>query len=131
MDRKRYCSELNREVFFQAIGYRILSFAYDDVAHQPELVTNLLRMVLNRYQHGEKAIDRQDIDLNKVISLAFSLAKPIRPKDVTDYLLVDHRTAVKLLQLLCHKGWLHPAIHGSGRRIRSYQLIRGAWDPIN
>lgn len=130
MDRQRYCNELNREVFLQAIGYRVLSFAYDDVAHQPELVTTLLRMVLNRYQHGEKKTDRQDIDLNEIIGLAFSLARPIRPIDVTDYLLVDHRTAVKLLQTLCHKGWLHPKLIGTGRRVCSYELIRGAWDPI-
>jgi len=36
MDRKRYCEELNREIFLQALDFRVVSFAYDDVAHRPE-----------------------------------------------------------------------------------------------
>lgn len=128
MDRKRYCIELNREVFLQALGYRVISFAYDDVANQPDLVITLLSMVLNRYQPGEKPNDRHDHILREVIGLAFYLAQPIRPKDVTDYLLVDHRTAVKLLQKLCHTRWLRPRVHGESRRIRSYELIRGAFE---
>jgi hypothetical protein len=130
MDRKRYCNELNREVFLQAIGYRVISFAYDDVAHEPDLVITLLSMVLNRYQQGEKVNDRQELMQTAVIGLAFSLAKPIRPKDVTDYLLIDHRTAVKILHSLCHNRWLRPRLHGDGRRIRSYELIRGAFESI-
>lgn len=42
MDRQKYCNELNRETFLSAIGFQVISFAYDDVAHRPELCTALL-----------------------------------------------------------------------------------------
>ncbi|WP_336245707.1 hypothetical protein [Paenibacillus apiarius] len=32
MDRKKYCEELNRDTFLQGLGFRVVSFAYDDVA---------------------------------------------------------------------------------------------------
>ncbi|WP_342671695.1 hypothetical protein [Paenibacillus glacialis] len=31
MDRHKYCNELNRETFLYAMGYHVISFAYDDV----------------------------------------------------------------------------------------------------
>ncbi|MFC5529853.1 DUF559 domain-containing protein [Cohnella yongneupensis] len=37
MDRQKYCNELNRETFLTAMGFQVVSFAYDDVAHRPEL----------------------------------------------------------------------------------------------
>lgn len=50
MDRQKYCYELNRETFLSAMGYQVISFAYDDVSQHPELCITLLRMVLSRYQ---------------------------------------------------------------------------------
>jgi hypothetical protein len=58
MDRKRYCDELNRELFLQSLGFRVVSFAYDDVAHRPELCMTLLRMLLARYQAGAAPVGR-------------------------------------------------------------------------
>ncbi|GGF59080.1 hypothetical protein GCM10010912_00290 [Paenibacillus albidus] len=49
MDRQKYCNELNREAFLTAMGYQVISFAYDDVERRPELCQTLLRMVLSRY----------------------------------------------------------------------------------
>ena len=31
----KYCNELNRETFLAAMGYQVISFAYDDVANSP------------------------------------------------------------------------------------------------
>ncbi|MGO4275110.1 hypothetical protein AB4Z22_35640 [Paenibacillus sp. TAF58] len=50
MDRKRFADELNRELFLQALGFRVISFAYDDVSQRPDLCITLLRMLLSRYQ---------------------------------------------------------------------------------
>ncbi|WP_338139506.1 DUF559 domain-containing protein [Paenibacillus thiaminolyticus] len=49
MDRQKYYNELNRETFLSAIGFQVISFAYDDVADRPELCMALLRMVISRY----------------------------------------------------------------------------------
>lgn len=54
MDRQKYCNELNRETFLSAMGFQVISFAYDDVADRPELCMTLLRMVMSRY-HADSA----------------------------------------------------------------------------
>ncbi|MEJ8306433.1 DUF559 domain-containing protein [Saccharibacillus sacchari] len=55
MDRRSYCRELNRETFLTAIGFQVISFAYDDVSQRPELCMTLLRMVLGRYRANEES----------------------------------------------------------------------------
>ncbi|RRJ64762.1 hypothetical protein EHV15_18905 [Paenibacillus oralis] len=42
------CNELNRETFLAAMGFQVVSFAYDDAASRPELCITLLRLMLNR-----------------------------------------------------------------------------------
>ena len=50
LDRKRFCDEVNRELFLQAMGFRVISFAYDDVRDRPELCITLLRLFLSQFQ---------------------------------------------------------------------------------
>lgn len=86
MDRQKYCRELNRETFLSAMGYQVISFAYDDVAHHPDLCITLLRMVISRYQ-AEVAPVHADYAISKeIVRLACRLARPLRPID-----LVNHR----------------------------------------
>lgn len=131
MDRKKYCDELNRELFLQALGYRVVSFAYDDVAHRPELCITLLRMLLSRYQPGASPVYRAALEENEVIRLALQLARPIRPIDVEQHFEVNHRTAVRLVQSLCGKGWLRPVVSGKGGKLLRYELDRKVWDYID
>ncbi|MDO3411811.1 DUF559 domain-containing protein [Saccharibacillus sp. CPCC 101409] len=119
MDRRKFCRELNRETFLTALGFQVISFAYDDVARQPDLCITLLRMVLGRYQSvgGERA--RAAIMEKEVIRLACTLLRPIRPVDVKVHLDLDYRTAVKTLRNLCEKGWFEP-YRATGSRVTSY-----------
>jgi hypothetical protein len=125
MDRQKYCNELNRETFLYAMGYHVISFAYDDVEQHPELCITLLRMVLSRYQPGQSPVSRTLLAEKEIIRLAIQLAQPIRPKDVERHFEIDHKTAVLMLQRLCKKGWLLPAYRGNGERIVRYELARG------
>lgn len=122
MDRKRYCHELNRETFLQAMGYRVISFAYDDVADRPELCMTLLRMILSRYHAVVESNDLAVRAEREVIRLAFQLARPIRPKDIETQLHLNHRTAVRVLQGLCAQGWLTPVRSRDGIRVTKYGL---------
>lgn len=61
MDTQKYCNELNRETFLTAIGFQVISFAYDDVAHRPELCMTLLRMVFSRYQPESSPVDLKNV----------------------------------------------------------------------
>lgn len=58
MDRKKYCNELNREAFLAGMGFQVISFAYDDVAHRPDICIYLLRMVLSRFESVNKQVER-------------------------------------------------------------------------
>ncbi|MBW4082111.1 hypothetical protein [Paenibacillus sp. S150] len=125
MDRQKYCSELNRETFLYAMGYHVISFAYDDVEQRPELCITLLRMVLGRYQPAEAPVSRIRLMEQEVIRLAVQLARPIRPHDVKQHFDINYKTAVRILRSLTDKGWLLPTGEGQQQRIVRYELARG------
>ncbi len=122
MDRRQYCKELNRETFLTAAGYQVISFSYDDVAHNPEQCITLLRMVLNRYQAIATPIAIDTLVEREIIRLACMLVRPLRPIDVKRHLGIDHRTVVRALQSLCAKAWFHPIMGEEGKYTVSYQL---------
>jgi hypothetical protein len=41
LDRQKFCNELNRETFLHAMGYQVISFAYDDVEQKAGAVYSL------------------------------------------------------------------------------------------
>ncbi|NOU95841.1 hypothetical protein GC093_21830 [Paenibacillus sp. LMG 31456] len=131
MDRQKYSNELNRETFLHAMGYSVISFAYDDIEQRPDLCIALLRMVLSRYQTSQVPISRALIAEKEIIRLSVQLAQPIRPKDVERHFEIDHKTAVLMLQRLCTKGWLRPTFRGKGERIVRYELARGVLDYLD
>lgn len=128
MDRQKYCNELNRETFLYAMGYHVISFAYDDVEKRPDLCINLLRMVLGRYQPAEAPVSRVQLMEQEVIRLTIQLARPIRPMDVKKHFGIDYKTAVRVLRGLTEKKWLLPASRANQERIVQYQLARGVLD---
>lgn len=130
MDRLKYCSELNRETFLFAMGYHVISYAYDDVEQRPELCITLLRMALNRYQPSHIPVSRALL-AEKIIRFAIQMAQPIRPKDVVQHFELDHKTAVLMLQRLCTKGWLLPSLRGKGERVVRHELARGVLDYLD
>jgi hypothetical protein len=122
MDRQKYCNELNRETFLTGLGFQVISFAYDDVAHRPELCITLLRMVLSRYYSQSTPDGLTNIAEREIIRLAYKLARPLRPIDVETHLCINHRTAVRFLQSLCAKGCF-AAISGAERKyVMRYEL---------
>ncbi|MNI47334.1 hypothetical protein D3C73_1018480 [compost metagenome] len=124
MDRQKYCNELNRETFLAAMGFQVISFAYDDVAHRPELCITLLRMVISRYQPESSPVNMNSLAEREVIRLACMLAQPLRPIDVETHLSINHRTAVRTLQSLCTKGWFSPVTGTEGKHRVRYELQR-------
>ncbi|AKG33742.1 DUF559 domain-containing protein [Paenibacillus durus] len=130
MDRKKYCNELNRETFLAAMGFQVISFAYDDVAHHPERTITLLRMVLSRFQPQSSPVDLHSVAEREIIRLACKLARPLRPIDVETHLSINHRTAVRMLQALCGKGWFTAATGATGKHVVRYELQRGAMNQM-
>lgn len=124
MDRQRYCNELNRETFLSALGFQVISFAYDDVARRPELCITLLRMVISRYQPESSPVRLDHVAEKEVIRLACMLARPLRPIDVKTHLSINPRTAVRTLQSLCTKGWFSPVTGSEGKHVVRYELNR-------
>ncbi|MCY9697302.1 DUF559 domain-containing protein [Paenibacillus alginolyticus] len=126
MDRQKYCNELNRETFLSAMGFQIISFAYDDVAHRPELCITLLRMLLSRYQSQSSPASSSSVSEREIVRLVCRLARPLRPIDVVTHLGINHRTAVRTLQSLCTKGWFSAVTGAAGKNIVRYELQRSA-----
>lgn len=122
MDRQKYCHELNRETFLAAMGHQVISFAYDDVSQRPELCRTLLRMVLSRYLPEASPACSSRLEEKETVRLACSLARPLRPIDLAVHFGMNHRTAVRLLQSLCEKGWFTPASGAAGKHVVRYEL---------
>lgn len=126
MDRQKYCNELNRETFFHALDYHVISFAYDDVEQRPDLCITLLRMVLSKYQPSQKPVSRVKLAEKEIIRLAIEQSRPLRPKDVELHLEINHKTSVLMLKRMCAKGLLHPTFSRSKERIVGYALVQEA-----
>ncbi|MBA9084206.1 very-short-patch-repair endonuclease [Fontibacillus solani] len=122
MDRQKYCNELNRETFLSSMGYQVISFAYDDVAHRPEICITLLRMVLGRFQSSSSPISLESLIEREIIRLAYSLSRPLRPIDVKTHLDINHRTAVRTLQSLASKGIFSSTPGVKGKHVVRYEL---------
>ncbi|WP_438447298.1 hypothetical protein [Gorillibacterium sp. sgz5001074] len=128
MDRTKYSNELNRECFLQGAGFHVVSFAYDDVAHRPEVVLYLLRVILNRYESTGSRVERVFFADQEIFRYAVFLARPIRPVDVSARFSIDPRTAVAHLRRLCAKGWLQPVHRGTGQRTLYYEITKQGLD---
>lgn len=125
MDRQKYCNELNRETFLFAMGYHVVSFAYDDVEQRPELCMTLLRMILGRYQTAVPPVQRIQLMEQEVTRLTIQLARPVRPQDIKQHFDINYKTAVRILRSLTEKCWLLPAGDGQQQRIVRYELAHG------
>ncbi|MFD0677995.1 MULTISPECIES: hypothetical protein [unclassified Paenibacillus] len=122
MDRQKYCHELNRETFLSAMGFQVISVAYDDVAHRPELCKTLLQMVLSRYLPQSSPTSMKSVAELEIIRLACMLTRPLRPIDVETHLCINHRTAVRILHSLCTKGLFSPVAGAEGKHFVRYEL---------
>lgn len=125
MDRKKYCYELNRELFMQSLGFHVISFAYDDVDQRPDLCKTLLRMLLSRYEPTTDVLAWME---KQILLLACSQASLLRPIDVQRHLNINHRTAVRYLKRLCQKEWLRPV--SSGERVLYYEMVKFHFDDV-
>lgn len=124
LDRDGYCRELRRELFNQAMGYRVISFAYDDVEKHPEVCITLLRLYINTHFANESITSLMNLAETEIIRLSFRNARAIRPIDVVRHLKIDRRTAVNYLLVLCGKGWFNPIRGANGKRIVRYELAK-------
>jgi very-short-patch-repair endonuclease len=124
MDRQGFGNECKRELFLEGLGFHVISFAYDDVEQQPELLIALLRMLLSRYESIPMTSEAFSFAENEVIRLALSMSLSVRPKDVTSQLRMNYRRAVGHLQSLSDRGWFRPVRGDAGRRIVRYELVR-------
>lgn len=128
MDRVKYSGELTREAFLSGMGFRVISFAYDDVAKRPDLCIYLLRIILSQFETSSGKVERVFFADTEILRYAVFLARPIRPIDVSQHFTIDHRTAVNHLQRLYQKGWLRPIIRGTGQRILYYEVTKQGLD---
>jgi hypothetical protein len=79
MDRKKFSDELCREVFLSGLGWKILSFTYDDIKDRSDVVRMLLQMNLSPYLLAASPQDKPQLADNEILRLACHLARPIRP----------------------------------------------------
>jgi hypothetical protein len=125
LDRNGFSNDTNRDTFLQAIGYRVVSFAYDDVSDRPDLCLTLLKLFLSQFQTIETPIKPAKLAEKEIIKMALRLARPFRPIDVSRHLEIEYRTSMKYIHCLLDKGWIIPVASATGERTVRYELVKG------
>lgn len=120
MDREKFSYALNRDNFLTGMGWRMLHFSFDDIQHRPEVCRMLLQLVLAPYLARKSAVSDILSAEKEVLRLAWSLGRPLRPKDVTGNFQINFRTARRLLDSLSDKGLMKPLY--SKERVRYYEV---------
>jgi hypothetical protein len=124
MDRERFSYSLNRDNFLTGMGWRMIHFSFDDVQNRPEVCRTLLQLAISPCLIRNQSIRPAALMEKEVLRFAWSIGKPIRPKDVCEYMGIDFRTARKWLRSLVEKGWLRPIFRGGD--VRYYELKEGS-----
>jgi hypothetical protein len=127
-DRIRYRSELDKEIFLQILGFRVVAIPFDDLENDPKLTINLLKSLLSPYM----AVSLQDHKYTRLerdaLFIVIRINKPIRPADLVKELEINRRTAVLCLQSLCNKGKLRPILSRKETKVVRYEYIRSFTD---
>jgi hypothetical protein len=126
LDRSGFNNDLNRELFLQGIGYRVVSITFDNVNDEPNLCITLLRLFFSHFQSADCPIQPSQLGEREIIQFAFRLARPFRPIEVSRHIQTNYRTTLRLLQQLVKKGWIDPVPTGDGKRIVWYKVAEGA-----
>ncbi|MEF2968065.1 hypothetical protein V3851_19735 [Paenibacillus sp. M1] len=122
--RSHFSCGLSRELYLQTLGFRVISFAEDDVINRPELCRYLLQMLICRYQAKPQSAETPLFAEMEVVRLALCSSRPLHPGEVAHHLNTDEGTAVSMMQALCTKGWLRPTRVGFGDKTLHYELVR-------
>ncbi|MUT65918.1 hypothetical protein GOM71_08235 [Paenibacillus sp. NEAU-GSW1] len=130
MDRERFSYALNRDNFLTGSGWRMLHFSFDDVQSRPEVCRMLLQHALGpallRKDEGSRgSLGRVE---KEILHLAWQLGRPVRPKDICEWLQIDYRTARKHLLAMVSKALLDPV--SKGRTNRYYAINQGALEQL-
>ncbi|MEF2967597.1 hypothetical protein V3851_17350 [Paenibacillus sp. M1] len=124
MDRERFSYSLNRDTFLTGMGWKMIHFSFDDVLQRPEICRMLLQLVIGPHLLRNTSEQPLHVIEREILRLAWSLGRRVRPKDVTELLGIDFRTARNWLCGLVDKGMLQPV--GNGEKIRSYEMLATA-----
>ncbi|SDX14681.1 hypothetical protein [Paenibacillus sp. CF384] len=131
MDRFKFSGSCNREIYVQAIGYRLISIPYDDIERKPELIISLLRLYLNQFQPNAQSISRSLLIEKEVMRFALVLGKPVKPIDISKHLTINYRTTLRHIRELVSKGKLRPVISGKGTKVLGYEITPTARIDVN
>lgn len=126
MNREKFSYALNRDTFLTGMGWKMVHFSFDDIQDRPEVCRSLLQHVISPSLLRSNQPGPHHLPLleKEIIRLAWMKGQPITPKNITDHLQIDFRTARRLLRNLVDKTLLHPL--GSGNVIRRYELSSAA-----
>ncbi len=122
-DRTRYRRELNRELFLQGLGIRVVSIPYDELEENPALIRSFIRTIVAPYLERTGRKTRHNLQERELIRLAIRSGRVVRPADAVRELGINYRTAIKSLQRLCEKGTFRAVPADRSGRITRYEFI--------
>ncbi|URN96363.1 MAG: hypothetical protein NAG76_09160 [Candidatus Pristimantibacillus lignocellulolyticus] len=122
-DRTRYRRELNRELFLQAIGVKVISIAVDELEHNADLVKGFVKMIVLPYLSRKEEMMKYHRIEQEIMKLAITSNRVVRPFEVVKMLGISRKTAIKYLTSLCDKEKLKAVEGGVSKRIHKYEFM--------
>lgn len=107
-DRIRYRRELNREIYLQVMGYRVIVVPYDELEDNPEMILGFFRALLSPLMTLADKKEEYSLIEREILRLAMRWDGPIRPIDVVKETGISRKTVVKYMKLLSDRGRLRP-----------------------
>ena len=122
-DRTRYRRELNRELFLQAIGVKVVAIAVDELEQNADLVKSFVKMIVFPYLGVRDEMLRYHRIELEIMKLAVNYGKIIRPFELARTMGISRGTALKYCRSLSEKGKLRAIQGGVSKRVHKYEYV--------
>lgn len=121
LSRWQFADQLTRQNHLVLDGWRVLRFAYDDIAEKPRKCQQLLQQLLGRWLNAAASLPAINPEEKELLRLAVRRQAPITLAEASRQLMAGEKAARAVLRSLVTKRMLAPV--GGSRRIHAYRLI--------
>jgi hypothetical protein len=121
LSRWQFSDQLTRQNHLILDGWKVLRFAYDDVAEKPCKCQQMLQQLFGRWLNSTVGMPALSPEEKELLLLAVRRQMPITLADASKQLMKAEKAARAVLRSLVAKQMLAPV--GGTKRVHAYRLI--------
>ena len=122
INRWQFSDHLTRQNHLIIDGWQVLRFSYDDVNEKPRMCIQLIQQFMGAWGGEESGPQgKRGIVEDAVLRMALRLERPMKIKDVCEFLQIHRNRACELIGEMVRKELLLPVRKG-GQRVHFYSV---------